>query len=1148
MSSNPRSLRSIFLAALEIDTAEERSKFLHVECGSNNELMATINRLLEAHVQEPQFMSACAADILSIEAPAPFCEDLSEHISNRYHIVELLGVGGMGVVYLATQSAPVQRLVAIKLIRTEQNYQEAISQFERERQMLSLMDHQGIPKILDGGVTRGGRPFYVMELVNGQPITEFCDRLQLTIAERLKILITVLETLQHAHQKGVIHRDLKPGNILVEVRDGNPVVRIIDFGIARIQEGQGSLEDLKNSSSEIAGTLNYMSPEQIEGTATGLDTRSDLYSIGVLLYELLTGFNPFTDCGWKPGNQAARVAKFPRPSSRIGTLDEVHRLAVSKNRKEEPWKFRQKLEGELDCITIMAMETDRSCRYQSPEAFAEDIRRYLANDVVGAYPQTATYRLRKSLIRYRLLLAVLMTVISSLAVAAAVGLWQAAEARSARKTAEVHYKNELSEKARFRELAWKTGIKEAWSNWEQNRYAEVSSILQRLKQNDPESSIFPEWQMLERQLHQSYRQLLKIEKPVHEVRLIPNTNKVVAAGGNGSVYVMDLTTFQVTMTIATGVPSLHAIAVSDDGRLLATGGVTDPLTDRSIPIIFNLETGQRIRDLPGQLTTIESLEFSADARYLACGSRYENVQIIETETGQITELPAALRNSWMCRTPEGHQIFVQHDNEKVCVTEFSAPFSYRTQEISTNSRIISSVWTPLTRQLLAISWDHNFMPVRDVGRNIEIGRLADVSFAECFSLSPDSITLHAGLASGEVACWNVGRFLGSELSAKNNQYLATDAISNEPYYEIDLQHRWSVSSTPITSICCSSNWIMLTTFGGELLALRRPTEEDTDTQSVPKEQSVGTIAEFSGDGSFLVVRQPTGVLQRTELPEISETSTESVGCRTLSSLTFENVYSSEGATVSAVAISPDQHFIGMITQKSELLTSMDHAPAVLSAVRSQKDPVQDDAFKQIEFAPDSRHCAWIDGDIVCVANMKSRGEKPQQFKMPGLANCLAWSPDTRRLIVGGDFEHMEVLDLPEGTQSRNFASGNFVIAAIYSIDGRTVITGDHEGALRFWSHDGQLRHGTRLHKTEIVSLALSHDGRIGASVDRQGGVALWYIESGDEIGMVIPPSMTPGRRFNPAIAFTKNDAAFRLVVEQADSTLCLKTFDLRPVE
>ena len=214
-------------------------------------------------------------------------------------------------------------------------------------------------------------------------------------------------------------------------------------------------------------------------------------------------------------------------------------------------------------------------------------------------------------------------------------------------------------------------------------------------------------------------------------------------------------------------------------------------------------------------------------------------------------------------------------------------------------------------------------------------------------------------------------------------------------------------------------------------------------------------------------------------------------------------------------------------------------------VPSQEHPVQTEAYKQIEFSPDSQHCAWIDGDIVCVANMKSNGEKPQEFKMPGLANCLAWSRDTKRLIVGGDFEHMEVLDLPEGTQSRNFASGNFVVAATYSLDGRTVIAGDQEGALRFWSRDGQLSHGTRLHKTEIVSLALSHDGRIGASVDRTGGVAFWYVESGDEIGMVIPPSMTMGRRFNPAIAFTKNDAAFRLVVEQADSSLALRTFDLR---
>src|SRR5205807_1627387 len=316
-----------------------------------------------------------------------------------YKLLQQIGEGGMGTVFMAEQTQPVQRKVALKVIKAGMDSQQVVARFEAERQALAMMDHVNIARVFDGGATENGRPYFVMELVHGIPITKYCDDHHLTPRERLDLFVPVCQAIQHAHQKGIIHRDIKPSNVMVTLYDGKPVPKVIDFGVAKATEQKLTERTLFTQYGTMVGTLEYMSPEQAEMSALGVDTRSDIYSLGVLLYELLTGSTPLSRQRMKEAAYAEilRMIKEeepPKPSTRLSDSGEAL-ASISVNRHMEPAKLTKLVKGELDWIVMKTLEKDRNRRYETANGFGQDIQRYLADEPVQAGPPSAGYRLRK---------------------------------------------------------------------------------------------------------------------------------------------------------------------------------------------------------------------------------------------------------------------------------------------------------------------------------------------------------------------------------------------------------------------------------------------------------------------------------------------------------------------------------------------------------------------------------------------------------------------------------------------------------------------------------------------------------------------------------------------------------------------------------
>ncbi len=414
MPAEPDRLQEIFLQAVEIDDPAARAELLDRLCAGDVALRARVEALLAAHAASgslpgklpgapplpPPFPPGAAPTPLLPEAVA------GATIAGKYKLLEPIGEGGMGVVWMAEQRIPVRRLVALKLIKAGMDSRSVLARFEAERQALAMMDHPSIARVLDGGVTDRGHPWFAMELVRGLPLTDYCDQRRLPVHERLTLFMEICSAVQHAHQKGIIHRDLKPTNVLVTELDGRPLPKVIDFGLAKALGGGTVLTEhtLHTGYGVAAGTPLYMAPEQVAVSALDVDTRADVYALGVILYELLTGTTPLErrqlhEAAWDEICRVIREVEPPRPSLRISTSDALPSLAAT--RHIEPAKLSGLVRGDLDWIVMKALEKDRNRRYESAASFAADVQRHLVNEPVVAAPPSWTYRSRKFVHKYR---------------------------------------------------------------------------------------------------------------------------------------------------------------------------------------------------------------------------------------------------------------------------------------------------------------------------------------------------------------------------------------------------------------------------------------------------------------------------------------------------------------------------------------------------------------------------------------------------------------------------------------------------------------------------------------------------------------------------------------------------------------------------
>jgi tetratricopeptide (TPR) repeat protein/tRNA A-37 threonylcarbamoyl transferase component Bud32 len=436
MTSITEKAQSIFLSAIEEHEPEAWPAFLDVACADDVALRGQVEKLLRAHAELGTFHERPAV-APTIDQPIT---EKPGTVIDRYKLLEQIGEGGFGVVFMAEQEEPVKRRVALKVIKPGMDTKEVIARFEAERQALAIMDHPNIAKVLDAGATESGRPYFVMELVRGIPITDFCDKNSLSARERLELFVSVCQAVQHAHQKGIIHRDIKPTNVMVTLRDDTPVAKVIDFGVAKATNARLTEQTLFTRFGQMVGTPLYMSPEQAGMSELDIDTRSDIYSLGVLLYELLTGATPFDQqrirrAAYDELLKIIREEEPPKPSLRISTLGDTL-PSVAAHRKLAPKKLSALIRGELDWIVMKALEKDRTRRYETANGFAADVERYLSDQPVQACPPSAGYRFRKFVRQNKTALVAVALVVISLLAGTGMSIWQAVRAIEAEQLAQ----------------------------------------------------------------------------------------------------------------------------------------------------------------------------------------------------------------------------------------------------------------------------------------------------------------------------------------------------------------------------------------------------------------------------------------------------------------------------------------------------------------------------------------------------------------------------------------------------------------------------------------------------------------------------------------------------------------------------------------
>src|SRR5213082_2803853 len=490
--------KEIFEQALNITPGEERLRFLTSACGKDAALFARVQALLRADESGESFLP---------EQPKATVVAITEKPGDRigrYKLLQQIGEGGCGAVYMAEQTEPVRRRVALKVIKLGMDTKQVIARFEAERQALALMDHPNIAKVLDAGATETGRPYFVMELVRGIKITEYCDQNKLSTDERLKLFVQVCHSIQHAHQKGIIHRDIKPSNILVTLHDGVPVPKVIDFGIAKAIEGRLTDATVYTQLHQFIGTPAYISPEQAEMSGLDIDTRSDIYSLGVLLYELLAGSTPFDAkelmaSGLDTMRKTIREREPVRPSTRLATLQGEELTTTARRRSTDAPKLVHLLKGDLDWIVMKCLEKDRTRRYDTANGLAMDLKRHVNHEPVVARPPSAAYRIQKAIRRNKLVFGATAAVSLALLIGVGVSTTQAVRATRAERAKQALLESERQsrqaatraqgeaevERDRARRNLYAADINLAHQAWLQSNLGKARRLLARTR---PEAS------------------------------------------------------------------------------------------------------------------------------------------------------------------------------------------------------------------------------------------------------------------------------------------------------------------------------------------------------------------------------------------------------------------------------------------------------------------------------------------------------------------------------------------------------------------------------------------------------------------------------------------------------------------------------------
>jgi WD40 repeat protein len=1117
--------KAIFCEALELDP-QERHAFLCVACRGDENLHRKIEELLAASGSESRLNKPAATLEMGNSVNDPI-EGVGSMIG-RYRLLEKIGEGGFGDVWMAQQEEPVRRRVAVKLIKLGMDTSEVVARFDAERQALALMDHPCIARILDGGATDGGRPYFVMELVGGLPITNYCDEHRRGLKERLDLFIQVCEAVQHAHQKGIIHRDIKPTNILVIEEGGKALPKVIDFGVARAISQPLTEKTLFTRFGQIIGTPSYMSPEQAEMSGLDIDTRSDIYSLGVLLYELLVGTTPFRAeellaAGLDQMRRTIREREPMRPSTRLSTMLEGELTAMAEHRRTDAPRLIHLVRGDLDWIVMKCLEKDRARRYETANGLARDIERHLNHEPVAACPPSRAYQFRKLVIRHKGAFGATCGVALALILGLVASLWEYSKARDGSHRAEAAT-SELKRTLSASDFSHAVILAEQGNGLNALAYLHRSLTLN--PSNDAASTLLGS--LLINRSWMPPRVIIRQDGYVRSAQFSPDAKWIVTASETGAACVWEAETGQRVSLMQHGGPVRQA-QFSPDGKRVVTACFDG--TAR----VWDAFSGRPVTDWLKHTKGIVYAEFSSEGKRLVTASDDGSARVWDAESGRLLAGPLehsdgqwvrsarfSLDGKWVTSASKdgtvrvwdattGQQRFAPLPVTNACVAQFS-PDGKR---IVTGGDDGAQVWEAESGQPVT--------PLLKQG-----GCVRSAQF------SPDDQLLVIGADDGIARVWNAqtgqpvtpplkhaGPVRSVEFSKDGRQVLTGSYDGTVRLWD---SHSGNLLVEPLRH----SGWVRSARFGPDGQRVVSAADDGTARvwgprtgQSLPlrvNHQGAVLWAEFNQQGTRILTASADGTARVWDAQTGQSTAqpmkhADSVRCARFSPDGKRIVTASSDGTArlwdarSGLPLTePVQHDGAVLwaqfsSEGSRVVTaSAGHSGRVWDA--QSGTPLTPRLEHQggvlwAEFSPDGQRVVTTSEDSSALLWAANSGKLVARLlRNDDWVESAQFSPDSKRLVTAA--LHARIWDAQNGRPLTDPLKHNAnVWSARFSPDGTRVVTASEDGTARVWdSHSGRALAPPMGHQAAVKWAEFSPDGKRVATVSRDGSARVWDANSG----------------------------------------------------